>query len=215
MSKPPRELEPNRSHGPSAHGPDCACVRCRGFQPGHELGGRPVEHGSYSVLTLTPRAEAIAAWIRSQADHLTAYDEAEVQRGALVLAQLERAAGVLGEVDEAIVRGTDVEVYLGRIERRASLSKDARGWAAESRRTLDGLGLTPTGRAQLEAAAQPPGIPPAEAQALFAAFFQTAIEFVDHVRRDEFMKRIDAVSAPLLGELPAGETIDAEEGAKP
>lgn len=177
------------------------------FEPGHELGGRPVEHGAYSVLTLSPRAEAIAAWIRSQADHLTLYDEAEVQRAALVLAQLERAAGFLGEVDEAIIRGDDVDGYLQRAERRGSLSKDARGWAAEGRRTLDGLGLTPTGRAQLEAAQQPQGYSHEEVREMFVALFTAANEYIDRARRQEFDTRVKAI----IGELPAaGETTESE-----
>jgi hypothetical protein len=184
------------------------------FTPGNEY-GRPPEHGAYAVLHLTPRAAAISGWIRSLAEHLTPADEPAVQTLGLTLAQLERAAGVLGEVDEAIKRGDDVDVYLGRIESRARLSQDARRWADSARRMMDDLGLTPAGRAALEAAQQPPGIPAPEVQGLFSAFFRVAIEYVDSVRRQEFMRRIDAVSAPLLGELPAGETTDAEEGAKP
>jgi hypothetical protein len=176
------------------------------FEPGNELGhGRPVEHGAYAVLHLTPRAAEIAEWIRAQADHLTTADEAAVQTLALVLAQLERAAGVLGEVDEAIVRGDDVDVYLGRIESRARLSQDARRWADSARRAMDGLGLTPAGRAQLEAALQPPGIPVHEVRELFVAFFRAATEFVEAARREEFMGRMKSVSGDVVGELPAAE----------
>jgi len=156
-----------------------------------------VKHGAYAVLQLTPRAEAIAAWIRSHAEHLAGSDEVEVQRAALVLAKLERAAGVLGEVDEAIVRGDDVDTYLDRIEQRATLSRDARGWAAEARRTLDGLALTPAGRAQLEAATQPQGIPAHEVQEFVLKVFRLAAEFVERARRQEFDSRVDAIVTEL------------------
>jgi hypothetical protein len=41
------------SHGTSKHGPDCACVRCRGFQPHNEVA---VRHGATSERLIGRRA---------------------------------------------------------------------------------------------------------------------------------------------------------------
>jgi hypothetical protein len=42
-----------RSYGPSRHGADCSCTRCRGFQPGHTLSLR---HGARSERHIRPLA---------------------------------------------------------------------------------------------------------------------------------------------------------------
>lgn len=170
-------------------------------------------YGAYAELALSPRAESLAARLRELgADHLTPADDAGLAVAALSAIQLSCATGALEEVTAAIERGDDVDVWLGRLESRARLSQDARRWSDTTRRWFDSLGLTPVGRATLEAERQPRGIPPDEAQALFRALFVTALEYVDHVRRQEFLARIDAVTASHFGELPpAPEAADDVE----
>jgi hypothetical protein len=182
------------------------------FAPGHDLGGRPPEHGAYAELALSPRAEALAARLRELgAEHLTPADEAGLAVAALSAIQLSCATGALEEVTAAIERD-DVDVWLGRLESRARLSQDARRWSDTTRRWFDSLGLTPVGRAALEAAQQPRGIPAHEVAELFSAFAKATLEFVDRARRDQFLARIHAVSAPLIGELPAAtEVVDVVE----
>jgi hypothetical protein len=109
---------------------------------------RPPEHGAYAVLHLTPRAGEIAAWIRSLAES-DARRRAGRADARSTLAQRKHAAGVLGEIDEAIKRGDEVDVDLGRIESRSRLSQDACRWTDTARRFMDDLGLTPAARATL------------------------------------------------------------------
>lgn len=181
------------------------------FEAGHELGGRPVEHGAYAVLHLTPRAGEIAEWIRGLGDHLTPADEPALQTLALMLAQLERAAGVLVEVDGAIVRGRDVDAYLARIERRARLSSDARGWAKEARNLMHELGLTPAGRVALEER-QLTVIHVAEVQVALSEWARVTGEFVAPARRADFLEAIArlAIEMPVPAiELPPASDVVA------
>ena len=209
------EIEAKRSHGPSEHGSDCSCPRCTGFQPGNDyglLGGRPVESGVYSPLTLSKRAQEIEAWLWSIGPHLAPSDAAHVQLLALTFARLDRFDIMLGELDELIRHDGSIDEYLERTERRGRLSEDARRWGELARRLDNDLGLSSTARAQIEAARQPPGIPAHEVAELFSAFAKATLEFVDRARRDQFLARIHAVSAPLIGELPAAtEVVDVVE----
>src|SRR5439155_1858033 len=151
---------------------------------------------------------AIAEWIRGAVEHLTPADEAGVQLLALTLAQLERAGGALANVDVAIERGDDVDAYLGRMESRARLSRDARAWTEAARKLLHELGLTPAGRAELEDR-QLTVVHAHEVQVVLAAWNQAAAEFVPHGRRTAFLARLDEalrVAMPdVVLELPAAE----------
>jgi hypothetical protein len=172
------------------------------FEPGHELGGRPVEHGAYAVLALSPKALELAAELRAVYGGSEG-DADELGRRVLAMCTLQLAASTssVEQVTAAIERGDDVDVWLGRLEARGRLSKDSRQWAETVRKWADSLGYTPVGRAQLDAARLPPGIPPHEAQAFAYAVLSAALEFVDRARRKEFNERLDTI----IGELPAAE----------
>jgi hypothetical protein len=188
------------------------------FEPGNTLTvghGRPAEHGAYAELALSPRAEALSARLRELgADHLTPADDAGLAVAALSALQLSCATGALEEVTEAIERGDDVDVWLGRLESRSRLSQDARRWSDTTRRWFDSLGLTPAGRAQLEAAQHPPGISIGEAQAFVMSCLQVATEFIDAANRAAFLARFDATFRPVIGELPPpDDSVDARNDA--
>jgi len=183
------------------------------FGPGNALGqghGRPPEHGSYAIMHLGPRATEIASAIRRVATHLTPADEPALQLLGLKLAQLERAAGVIGQVDAAIEERedlSDLDRYLGRIERRARLSQDARGWGAESRKLMNDLGLTPAGRAALEERTLTV-VHVHEVQEAMSAFFEICRRLLPGDRWAEFSAATDAwVAAHDVGvrALPSGE----------
>jgi len=115
------------------------------LRPGHEHRVREgnelaVTHGAYAELALSPRAEALAARLRKAGGHLTAADEAGLAVAALSAIQLSCATGALEEVAEAIERGDDVDTWLGRLESRSRLSKDARGWSNTVRQWFDADG---------------------------------------------------------------------------
>jgi hypothetical protein len=189
------------------------------FNEGHRLsvGNKgPTSHGSYAVLQLAPRAEEIAAAVRGLGSHLTPADEPAVQLCALLLAQVERAARTLGEVDEAIERGGEgVDAWLGRVERRGRLSQDARGWAKEVRNLLDRLGLTPAGRAALEER-QLTVVHVHQVQLVLDAWRKVTSQYVPVKRRAEFLLAFAAamreagIELPTERELPPART-DTDE----
>ena len=81
------------------HGAGCPCVRCKGFQPGHELS---VRHGAYSNgLALNERAEAIAEQVRADMPHYAPADEGLVRLLAITEARVERAASAIERADAA------------------------------------------------------------------------------------------------------------------
>jgi hypothetical protein len=118
-------------HGPSAHGPDCGCVRCTGFQPGNELS---LGHGAYAVVALGPRTDEIAHDLRPLVPGYSPSDEPAVRLLSLAFGRLERAQMALDQLkpDEA-----------------ARLRSDALGWANAARRLLNDLGMTPLARSRL------------------------------------------------------------------
>lgn len=121
--------------GASAHGPDCPCVRCTGFQKGHTLSRR---HGAYSLVSLEPRALELAGEIRELVPARSDADEISIRLLALALAQVEGASTWLAEhglVDEH-GNARSLLRHLGTMMNTAA-------------RIADRLGMTPTSRAQL------------------------------------------------------------------
>lgn len=121
--------------GASAHGPDCTCDRCRGFQPGNAISRR---HGGYSLVTLEPRAAALSDEIRELVPARSDSDEVSIRLLALALAQVEAASTWLAEhglVDEH-GNARSLLRHLGTMMNTAA-------------RIADRLGMTPTSRAQL------------------------------------------------------------------
>jgi hypothetical protein len=198
------------SEAERTHGPPCTagkdggpCTRCTGFLPGHEHrvgegNDLAVTHGAYAELQLSPRVVALAARLREAGEHLTAADEAGLAVAALSAIQLSCATGALEEVAEAIERGEDVDRWLGRLESKARLSKDARAWSNTVRQWLDSLGLTPAGRRNLEDRTL---TVIHHVQPLMVAFLVSVAELVPPERRGELEAKFDE----LEGELRALE----------
>jgi hypothetical protein len=140
------EVERIRSHGPSAHRPDCDCTRCRGFQPGNAL---HLSHGVYSARQIEPRAEEIVAQIEAMASWLLPTDRPMVSLLAITLARVERGSAALAEVDAAA--SSDLSAYIsesgGLVFDR--LRRDVRSWISTSLKLATELGLTPAARARL------------------------------------------------------------------
>lgn len=122
------------------HGADCGCVRCVGFQPGHEL---TLKHGAYSKLKLAPRAEQLCDEYMALVPFGSEADRPIVSLLAMAMAQAERAGLVL-TIEQAESAKTGVSS--DRLDR---LSSDMRGWINTAARLLDQLGMSPTSRARL------------------------------------------------------------------
>ena len=120
------------SHGSTTHAENCACARCTGFRPGHELSTR---HGAYAVLQLKPRAAEITERLRELVPAYAPAHEAAIEAAGLVGAQFERAMAALLEADDA-----------SELRR---LDQDARGWARLWLHSLASLGMTPMAQAKL------------------------------------------------------------------
>ena len=131
-----------------AHGPDCACVRCTGFQPGHTLS---LKHGARSVLQNRRRAEEIRERLVEDAPLVAPADGAIFDVAANLLAHSERALAVLESAQReelaAIRAGTPLKP--DQRQNLARLSQDTRGWLNSAMRALDRLGMSPLSRAQL------------------------------------------------------------------
>jgi hypothetical protein len=99
---------------------------------------RAVSHGLYAKLTLQPRADELAGWLREIVPAAAATDEPAIRVAAMVFAQVERGAEYVAEhgwIDEAG-------------EPRA-LMRALPTLQAEARRWCEVLGLTPAARAKL------------------------------------------------------------------
>lgn len=129
------------------HGPECSCVRCTGFQAGHDLS---LKHGAYSSsLRLAPRADELAAELRAVVPGYSVADEAMVRLLAIVLARVERATAALERVDD-VADGNELVAYSGEAaDSLRRLREDSRGWINTARRLANDLGLTTTSRAKL------------------------------------------------------------------
>lgn len=145
------------------HGPECACARCRGFEPGNEHGVETratpgndlaVRHGAYATLRLGPRAAEIADELRADVPLYRPADEVALLLLATTLARIEAAEKVLLAIDERL-GGTAGGSYVGMSEAAELLAQvqrlrqDQRGWLNSALRILNDLGLTPTARARL------------------------------------------------------------------
>jgi hypothetical protein len=115
----------------SRHGPECACTRCRGFQPGHELSLR---HGAYATVRLGPRVDELVALIRPDVPMVRPADELTIRLLAVTLVRLECAIAALEKAPAGEM---------------ARLEADARGWVNRATSLSDKLGLNPTARARL------------------------------------------------------------------
>lgn len=113
------------------HGPECACTRCRGFQPGHELS---IRHGAYAVVRLGERTAELAAQLQELVPAYWPADSVAVQLLALTLARAEAAVAAL----ESAKPGE-----------HARLESDLRGWVNRSAQLVNALGMTPTSRSRL------------------------------------------------------------------
>lgn len=57
------------------HGPECACQRCRGFEPGNQLAvgnTARLKHGAFSARVVDPLARELAEIAVDQSEHLRA-----------------------------------------------------------------------------------------------------------------------------------------------
>jgi hypothetical protein len=109
-----------------AHGPDCECVRCKGFEPGNAVA---VKHGAYATLKLAPRAAEIAEYLReAMAETYQPRFEIAIQSAGPIGARYEAALLALVESDASQL---------------AELDHRARGWARLWFSVLDKLGLAP------------------------------------------------------------------------
>jgi hypothetical protein len=136
------------THGTSRHVEGCACVRCRGFEPGHQL---TTTHGAYAVVGITGRAQEIT-------DGLIEAMVAEgtwrpsfaptVQVCSVLLVRVERAAAAIAQVDDAATE--PLGSYVGDVgETIEKLRRDLRGWTNAARGYLAELGLTPAALARI------------------------------------------------------------------
>jgi hypothetical protein len=123
----------------SLHGPECGCVRCVGFQPGHTLGAQPgnqlgVRHGAFSMIRLEPRVDELVEQIRELVPAYRPPDDVTIHLLAIPLARIEAiyAAVAAGDLD-------DVEHLEARL----------RSWVNSARQSADKLGLNPTARGRL------------------------------------------------------------------
>jgi len=124
-------------------------------------------------------------------------DEPAIEVLSLLLSQLERAAAVLSQADEAIKPGADPDAYLAQLERRAGLSKDARSWANSARNLLNDLALTPAGRQALEERVLTV-VHVTEVQAAFVALYRIAAAYIDD--RDRFAAFADELEAAIAAQ---------------
>lgn len=198
------------------HGPDCECQRCRGFEPGNQVsvGNRGnLVHGAYSsALDRHPRVLELTAEARATAPWLQPADEHALRLWAMAVVRLELLAHVLlpplEEGPEAL------EEWARKVESSPTTSRDARGWHANAMRLADRLGLSPSGRAEIEERERSV-IATAEAQALFSALFTAAATFIPAGLRTAFLERVDEARQALPIERPVLEAGPASAGEEP
>lgn len=133
-----------------AHGDECTCTRCVGFQQANTLA---VTHGAYvSPVRLSERAQEIADMIRPSLPVYSPAYEATLSSYAIVLTRIERASVALDQVEAAAEEagGRPVGLYLGKAaEPLGRLRADLRAWVGLSLKLAGELGLTPAGAARL------------------------------------------------------------------
>jgi hypothetical protein len=130
----------------TTHGSACGCVRCAGFQPGHELSLR---HGAYSTIRLSARAAELRDELVAVMPIYSPADEPTVRLLALALARCEAATAALDEADE-MTEGKPLAPYL--IENAGALARlreDLRSWLSTSAKLANSLGLSPLSRSRL------------------------------------------------------------------
>lgn len=117
----------------------------KALRPGHGLEPN-FQHGAYSMPTLIPEADSLAAEIRTaaaeQCPWLTPLDEPVLQLYCLALSRISRAENWLAQ-------GIEMQVD-GRHVRHRRLVSDLRAWVETARRLAGVLGLEPTARMGLK-----------------------------------------------------------------
>lgn len=131
-----------------AHGQDCGCTRCTGFQKGNTFG---VTHGAHGIVLLRPRAQEIRGELVQVAPCATPADGPMFDVAAMVLAQAERSQLVLEAAQHAEIDALRRGESLDPVQRQtlARLSADVRGWMNSAMRALDRLGCSTLARSQL------------------------------------------------------------------
>jgi hypothetical protein len=134
-------------HGQSVHGPDCPCLRCKGFSEGNDIATR---HGAYSSsLKLVPRAHELADEIRATLPGVFGpADEIAIGLLATALCRIELAVAAIEQIDDKAA--TPLSPYLA--ESRDALGRlraDLRGWISQAMKIAAELGMTPSSRARL------------------------------------------------------------------
>lgn len=132
-----------------AHGPECACPRCTGFQPGNL---EALKHGAYVSpvrLSDNPEVTAFAESIRAAVPVAHAADGGAIQRLALIYWRLKRSAEALDAVDEAAAENA-VSAYLGEGGvPLARLREDHARWHGLADRLEAQLGMNLASRAKM------------------------------------------------------------------
>ncbi len=135
----------------------CGCVRCTGFQPGHQINKgkhlpRPdlVTHGTQvSPLVLAPAAEAIAVMVREVMPVAHPAFEGTLQSYCIILARIQRAHDALERVSrEAEAAEEAGEPYQPNFN-VISLGEDLRRWQGSALKHATALGLTPESAAKI------------------------------------------------------------------
>ena len=134
----------------------CPCVRCRGFQPGHQLsagenykGGPAPRHGmQISPLKLQPKAAEIAEVVRPLMPIGGEAFEGTLQAYCILLARLQMAHDYLEKVEREKEEGTfDPEAYGNK--QIDLLEAKVLSWTKATLRHEESLGLTPRSAAAI------------------------------------------------------------------
>lgn len=146
--------------GASRHKPDCSCVRCRGFEPGHTYAvghGTPPSHGAYALVAISEPAEGLADEIRPLLPVYDPIDEAALRALCVVLIRIEKAelalAQLEAEAEEAgkgpLAAYSDEMRLNGKVVRVDGLKADLRGWLRVAENYFGAFGMTPGSRVKL------------------------------------------------------------------
>jgi hypothetical protein len=133
-----------------AHGPDCLCTRCAGFQPGNELARRHGRWVSDVRLSQDDRVAEHAERIEETQPIGHPADAGAIWRLALCYRRVEFAAAALAEADAA-TEGRPMAHFAGGPVAEAvdRMKADLDRWLARASKLEAELGRTPSSRAKL------------------------------------------------------------------